>query len=181
MKKNKTSTAVALGFFDGVHLGHQSIIQETVKYENKNILTVVYTFKQSPKEIVDGKPYFYLTTNSQKIKLLLSLGIKKVYMDDFKDIKNLSCEEFIHKIISEKLNAKYVICGENYFFGHKTEGNCEKLKDICRKYSIKVQIVSVKTYKDKPISSTRIKLSIKSQNFQDIQEMLGRKIDKNYL
>ncbi len=181
MGKNKIYTAVALGFFDGVHLGHQSIIKETVKYEAKNIIPVVYTFKQSPKEIINGKPCFYLTTNSQKIKLLLSFGIKKVYMDDFKNIKNLSCEEFIHKIISEKLNAKYVICGENYFFGHKAEGNCEKLKDICKKYSIKTQIVPLKTYKDKSISSTRIKDSIKFQEFQDIQQMLGRKIDKNHL
>ena len=178
MKKNKTYTAVALGFFDGVHLGHQSIIQETVKYENKNILPVVYTFKQSPKEIVDGKPYFYLTTNNEKIRLLSGLGIKKVYMDDFKNIKNLSCEEFIHKIIHKKLNAKYVICGENYFFGHNTEGNCEKLKEICQKYNIQTKIVPLKTYKGEYISSTRIKLLIKNQEFKSIQQMLGRKFDK---
>lgn len=178
MENKKIYTAVALGFFDGVHLGHQSIIKETVKYEQENIIPVVYTFKKSPKENINSNSHFYLTENQEKINLLLSYGIKKVYMDDFKDIKNLSCEEFICEIIKQKLNAKYVICGENYTFGYKAQGDCTELKNICEKYNIHTKIVPLKTYNNEYISSTRIKNLIKLGKLKDSEKILGRKIDK---
>ncbi|MDR1627692.1 MAG: FAD synthetase family protein [Oscillospiraceae bacterium] len=176
MENKKIYTAVALGFFDGVHAGHQSIVKETIKYEKKGLIPIVYTFKQSPKAIISNKPYFYLTTNEKKINLLLGYGIKKVDMDDFMNIKHLFCEEFIYKIIKEKLNAKCVICGENYTFGYNAEGNCEKLKNICQKYQVQTHIVPPKMYKGDFISSSRIKKALKEHNFTDAEKMLGRKI-----
>lgn len=179
--ENKKFTAVALGFFDGVHLGHQSIIKETLKYESQSVIPVVYTFRDSPKQNLSPDTYFYLTDNEKKTKLLLNYGIKKVYMDNFLDVKNLSCEEFVDKIIRLKLNAKYVVCGENYSFGYKAQGNPEKLKNICDTYNIHTKIIPLRTYKGKYISSTRIKNEIELGNVKDAEKMLGKKFDKHSL
>lgn len=152
--------AVALGFFDGVHKGHRKVISQAVKLEKENLVPAVFTFKKSPKSIIFEKDIYTLTTNEEKEKIFESLGVKIVYEIDFTTIQNLTKKQFVEKILKEKLNAKYAICGFNYHFGKNASGDTNDLTQICENYNIKTKIIGPVLYKRVPISSTKIRENI---------------------
>ena len=108
------NTAVSLGFFDGIHKGHQKIIKKAV--DNKNAVSTVFTFNQNPLQNLKGTAPARIITNEQKINLLNEIGVELLLSVDFKKVKNLTAEEFVKKVLVEKLNAKYVYCGFNFTF-----------------------------------------------------------------
>lgn len=116
----KLNTAVALGFFDGLHKGHRRVILSAVEQKKNGLLPVCFTFAQSPKEVLGKSPKGALMTTEDKLKTLESLGIEHTFSLDFKKLMNMSAKDFAEKIIFGDLNAKFVVCGFNYRFG-KTE------------------------------------------------------------
>lgn len=167
---------LALGSFDGLHLGHLSLIkklcQEAEKYNGKSIL---YTFANHPRALIDkNKAPELIIDNKEKEKLVKKLGIDTVYFQEFnEEFMQLSPEEFIVFLI-EKFNVKGIVVGFNYRFGYKNLGNTELLKELAEKYKFKLYIMSPYTYKDEVISSTRIRKDIKSGNIEDADIMLSR-------
>ncbi|MBO7215901.1 MAG: bifunctional riboflavin kinase/FMN adenylyltransferase, partial [Clostridia bacterium] len=110
----KGKTAVALGFFDGVHVGHKAVIENAVKYSRENnIPAVVWTFLNSPK-----KASLSITDNDERKALFEALGVDILIAFPFsEDVKGLTKDKFVNTVLKENLNAQKVFCGFNYSFG----------------------------------------------------------------
>ena len=95
----KLNTAVALGFFDGLHKGHRRVILSAVEQKKNGLLPVCFTFAQSPKEVLGKSSKGALMTTEDKLKTLESLGIEHTFSPDFKKLMNMSAKDFVEKII----------------------------------------------------------------------------------
>lgn len=173
LEKSVNPKAIALGFFDGVHIAHQKIIEKTVEYSKKGTEPCVLTFLQNPRSIVENIKLDLITTNDQKLKIMENMGIQSVYMLDFNSVRDLSPEDFVAKILHNILNAKAVFCGFNYRFGKNHVGDVNILKKLCERCDIEVFVEPAVTYESKPISSTRIRSVIKSKDFKSAEIMLA--------
>lgn len=172
IEKTQYPTSVALGFFDGVHIGHRAIINECKRYSD--CTPTVLTFATSPSSHTGDSNPKLITTNEQKLKIFDSLDIQQVYLLDFESIKDMDAETFVREILHEKLNAKHVCCGFNYRFGKGGAGDTEVLRRECEKYSINTHIVDSVMYEDAPVSSTRIRECIESGDIKASNAMLDR-------
>ena len=111
--KIKNISAVALGFFDGIHLGHRAVIGEMVKTAEKQWLTsIVYTFVENPAALF-GRTVEVLTPNEERLSILKAMGVQQVVQDDFKKIKDLEPGEFVEEVIVRRSNALKILYGVN--------------------------------------------------------------------
>jgi len=175
--ENRQGVAVALGNFDGVHRGHQKLISEMVKKSNeKRLISSVFVFKNHTKIQIEGMGPELICSSDQRKYILNSLGVERIFTMDFnQEIMKYSPNEFIEKILVDKIGAKLVVVGTDYRFGYNKSGNANLLKMICSDYNIEVVIIDPVKYKGEDISSTRIRSQIKAGNMQDAELMLGRK------
>ena len=171
-EKTSCKTSVALGFFDGVHTGHQNVIKRCVD-EKKDNLSVVFTFEKSPASILENNKKALLTLNEQKQKIIQGLGADALIFADFLSVKDISAEDFVKVILKEKLNAKKVYCGFNYRFGKNAAADTNSLVSLCKKYDIKVYVSEEIVYKGLAVSSTRIRNSIAKGHIEEANKMLG--------
>ena len=174
IEKLTQPTAVALGHFDGVHIGHQLVISNAVKCKNQGLAPSVITFQQNPACVVSTKKIPYLMENHIKNEHIGKLGVEYLFNLDFKSIMNVTAEEFVSEILHKKLNAKRVYCGFNYHFGSGGTANSEVLRDLCSTYGIEVVALPPAMYNDEPVSSTRIRHYLKQGRIADVTKMLGR-------
>ena len=135
-------TAVSLGFFDGVHKGHRSVIELAVDQKHNGLLPVCLTFSESPKSVISGVKAPYLMTLEDKVKALESIGVEHTVFADFRKLMHLGAEEFVTEVLIKKLNAKKLFCGFNYRFGKNAEGNTDVLKKLCEKYGMEMPLIS---------------------------------------
>ena len=168
-------SAVALGVFDAMHLGHQEIIKYTVKYAKEhNLNSVVYMFRNLPKGVLTGKDIKNVNLFKKRLKLIQQLGVDTVVAERFNtEYMKIGYKEFIDNILIEKLDAKFVCAGFNYHFGYKGEGNTENLTQICGEHGIVVHIAECKSL-DKPVSSTLIRKLIADGEMEEAAKYLGR-------
>ncbi len=161
-----TPTAVALGKFDGVHLGHQRVIQPVLHagshlsvasspQSNENqqltnreyIYSTVVTFDPHPHEFFTGQPRTLLTPLDEKVQQLRSLGVEQLVLLPFdKELSALTPEEFVEKILVQQLRCQRISIGQDFCFGEKRSGTAKDLQLIAAKYNIPVTIVPLQTY-----------------------------------
>ena len=161
-----TPTAVALGKFDGVHLGHQRVIQPVLHagshlsvasspQSNENqqltnreyIYSTVVTFDPHPHEFFTGQPRSLLTPLDEKVQQLRSLGVEQLVLLSFdKELSALTPEEFVEKILVQQLRCQRISIGQDFCFGEKRRGTAKDLQLIAAKYNIPVAIVPLQTY-----------------------------------
>lgn len=169
--------AIALGNFDGVHLGHQALIKRAIELSRiNNILSSVFTFKQHTMKIIcpDRMPQL-LTTNRKKEEELSKFLLNYAIFFDFnKNFSMLSPEEFIKNILIDKLNMKIAIVGEDYKFGYKAKGDVNLLKDLSTKYNYDVDIIEPVKVNEMIVSSSYIRELIKDGNIEEANKCLGR-------
>ncbi|WP_028776155.1 bifunctional riboflavin kinase/FAD synthetase [Shimazuella kribbensis] len=168
-------TSLAIGFFDGLHLGHQAVIDQAIEKANKlDIVPAVMTFSPHPREVL-GKTTFdgYLTPLKEKLSQLEALGIERVYVVTFNPtFANLEKESFITNVLVP-LQVSAVTTGFNFTFGHKGLGKATDLAHL-GKGSFDVKIVDPVIIRDQAVSSTRIRQSLTSGDIQLTTELLGR-------
>lgn len=168
--------SLAIGFFDGIHLGHQSVISKAKDLaQEKGIKLAVMTFDPHPS-IVLGKrneQVFYITPMEQKLRLLESMEVDIVFVVRFtSDFAKLSPQEFIEKFIVD-LNVKYVTAGFDFSFGSFGQGSMDTMQELSEgRYE--VNVVQKKTDETEKISSTRIRQELKSGNMDKARALLGR-------
>ncbi len=163
----KQELCAALGDFDGVHIGHIAVIKTAV--ENcGNHIPVVYTFSQNCKKAK------LITTNSEKEKFILSLGIKRVIFDDFETIRNYSPLQFVQDILLKKYNIKTIVCGTDFRFGKNAEGNVDTLKDLCHRFNLRLILVDSVEVNGHKISSSTIRSAIQKGDMLTTSQLLGR-------
>ena len=167
--------AVALGFFDGVHIAHQKIIQTAVDYAKQNNLSpVALTFDKAPAEILYPGTLRYLTENEEKALLIKGLGAKTEFLETDKKLLDMSAEDFILEILIKKYNVKYAVCGYNYRFGKGGLGNVELLERYGEKYGFKTHSLPAIMSGGESISSTRIRELLTAGNISLANHLLGR-------
>lgn len=169
-------TTVALGNFDGIHLGHKELIDATINLSKQNkTIPSLFTFDTNFNQFKLGTKNTSLMSNKQKESILQELGIDLLYIVKFcEQIKNMSPEEFIKKIILEKLNADTVIVGFNFKFGCNALGNVKVLEELSRKYKFKVVIMPPVMKNDNLVSSTLIRRLISQGDILTANKMIGR-------
>ncbi|WP_159436058.1 bifunctional riboflavin kinase/FAD synthetase [Anaerosalibacter sp. Marseille-P3206] len=176
-EKVEHRTAVALGNFDGIHLGHQQLINiMTSESEKKGLMSSVLLFNNHTKSIIskESKPGI-LTSNEQKYRILESLGVQLIYTMKFNEsIMKLSPEEFAMEILVEKMKANLVVVGFDYKFGYKAKGDAKYLRKLGIKYGFDVIVVDPVYDNDYIISSTFIRKLLKSGNIKEANKLLGR-------
>ncbi len=153
-------TAVTLGNFDGVHMGHRRLIQLTKEYaEKENLKSVVFTFWPHPMFIFQNKEHSALIMAPEEKKYAMEqMGIDLYIEYPFtKEFASMSPEDFANDLIFDKMNCKVLVVGENYHFGHRHAGDYKLLMELGKKRGVKVIYVPSVMYGEERVSSTRIR------------------------
>lgn len=168
---------VAIGSFDGVHLGHQAIVRRVVEESNRlGLKSRLLTFYPRPSEyFAPDKIMPSLMSWREKVYYLSGLGLDDVICMPFnKGLSRLSAERFIQDILIRGLNAKYLTVGADFRFGTCRVGDTELLKKVGIESGFNVEIAETQTYAYSRISSTRIRESLLQGDLKTAELMLGR-------
>lgn len=172
---SEIGVSVALGNFDGVHIGHQKVIAAACELSKKiNGVAAVLLFEPHPQKVISGSRPACLIPDSLRMKALKKAGAETAFTIDFNEIREYTPEEFFYNILIKRLNVKAVSCGYNYSFGKNGKGDVKLLKSLCEKEDIILNVVGEIDYKNEPVSCTRIRRSVKAGEAEDAFNMLGR-------
>ena len=162
----------ALGFFDGVHLGHQALLRECCRLAAEmNCGTAAITFEKHPKSLFAG-PVPLISTVSDRIHLLEQYGIGHVRVYPVtQTVMGKPWEDFLEELVT--LGAVGFVCGDDFHFGRRGEGNPDKLTRFCEERGLPCRVVSEQTLDGKRISSTRIRGKIEEGNMESATRLLG--------
>ncbi|WP_332648307.1 riboflavin biosynthesis protein RibF [Lysinibacillus sp. 54212] len=176
LKTTEGPYSLAIGFFDGIHRGHQAVIQSAINTARaKNLKSAVMTFDPHPSIVLGGRneKVFYITPLQQKIDTLKTLEVDTVFVVSFtSDFAKLSPEDFIQYFIRD-LNIKHVTAGFDFSFGAFGKGNMTLMNELS-KGDFDVTVVDKLIDSDEKISSTRIRKSLQEGDMEDARELLGR-------
>ncbi len=165
-------TAVALGFFDGVHRGHRAVLGACAQGKGE-MRCAALTFRESPAKTLGRECPPMLTDNVRKAALMGTLGVEDVIFADFSKMKDVSAARFVGDILSEQLNAKKVYCGFNYRFGRSGEGDTAALKRLCEERGIEVNVSEPVYVGGEQVSSTRVRGLLLNGEIEKANELLG--------
>ncbi len=171
-----SNTAVAIGKFDGVHLGHRVLIEQIVSLAaaDPELKSVVFTFNPSPESLFAGHALPELTTVSEKRMIFDRMGVDVLIEFPMNmDTAAITAEDFIGSYLVERMQAVYICAGSDVTFGYKGEGNAQLLSDLSREYDYRCYIHDKVTYKDIEISSTRIRDELDKGNMREVTALLG--------
>lgn len=166
-------TAVAVGFFDGVHRGHRAVIDAALKYKSEGLKTVVFSFSMSSSSPAAKKGIKLLTTPTIKAQTLEAMDVDWLLLPDFSAFMGLSPEQFAVEGLFRGMNAKVVCCGYDYRFGKGASAGAEDLKRFLSPYGIKIEQIGAVLDDGKPISSTRIRGCLQDGNIEEANRLLG--------
>lgn len=172
---------MALGFFDGVHLGHQTLLQQAKAIAKKeNVKFTVMTFDPHPNEIIKrDTDRRYITPLDLKLERISAFGADKIFVMKFNfPFASLPAGDFIQKYIVG-LNAKRVVVGFDFTFGHKAQGDVNYLRHFSKNSSFEVNVISKKTRNNQKISSTLIRKLISDGDVHLIPHYLGKHYEIN--
>ena len=166
--------AVALGLFDGVHLGHQAVIRAALDGKNQGLCPSVFTYRIQHMIPQAKKQFQWIISESDRLRRLREMGIKTVVEPTFEEFCDISPEEFVVEFLIKKMRAKLVCCGSDFKFGKKASGTVEDLVRLCKPYGVQVNIIQPVSDDKGTISSTRIRQSITDGDMSEAWDMLGR-------
>jgi len=170
-----TNNYTALGSFDGLHIGHLSLIYKVVEVaKNNNGKSMVFTFKNHPKTLINKEDApKLLMDNKKKAEILEINNVDIVCFKEFDlEFMKIKPEEFIESLIVE-YNIKGFVVGFNYKFGYKNLGNVELLKELQKKYQYELYVMEPCTYKNEVVSSTRIRKLLEDGDVFEAGRMLS--------
>jgi riboflavin kinase/FMN adenylyltransferase len=170
-------SVLAIGNFDGIHLGHQAVLRAAVDLaRNRNAVSTALTFDPSPRKVLhpESAP-LRLSTNAQRMEWFNALGLEAAVVLPFTlDLARLAPEEFAEQILVRDLQVRIVLVGENFHFGHKQTGNVNLLKELGTKYGFDVVIIPPVEYRGEVVSSTIIRREVAQGDVSHAGRLLGR-------
>jgi riboflavin kinase/FMN adenylyltransferase len=177
IEKKYKNSVVAIGNFDGLHVGHQKVLEEAKHKAKKNNLKFgLITFEPMPimffnKNIKNHR----INSLNQKIYFLKKMKLDFLVIINFnKDFSNLSAKNFIEKILFKKFKSKYIFVSKNFKFGKKRLGNITTLKNFEKKYLYKTVITTPQKKERRIVSSSLIRKKIHQGRVKDVKKLLGR-------
>jgi riboflavin kinase/FMN adenylyltransferase len=174
------NSVLTIGNFDGVHLGHQKILNNAKRIANsENLKSALLTFDPHPLKIIRPEPNFNrgLFSLSQKLSFLEENNlVDAVFVSKFdKQLANLSAEDFVREILVEKLKIKHLIIGYDFIFGKNRVGDANLLQKLAGIYNFSFHQIAAKSdSKDQVFSSTKIRNFIENGDVKSANQMLGR-------
>jgi riboflavin kinase/FMN adenylyltransferase len=170
-------TAITIGNFDGVHIGHRRILERVVEIAREHGWTpAVLTFDPHPTKVVaPARAPKLLSTVEQRSELMRAAGIELVTVIPFdRNFSELTAEEFAKRILVDKLNAKAVLVGENFRFGNRQSGDTQLLRELGEKYGFSTEIIAGIKTRGRMVSSSEVRKLLESGNVSTACRMLGR-------
>lgn len=172
--KLEMPSAVAIGKFDGIHLGHRQLLGEIVAKKQEGFQAVVFTFNPSPSVLFSKVREKELTSRDEKRQLFEALGIDVLVEFPLTyETAATPKEVFVEEILVQKLNAKYIVAGMDLSFGKNGEGNSAFLVKKSGQFGFQVEIIDKISYKGEIISSTLVRSAISEGNVKKARFMLG--------
>lgn len=167
--------AVAIGNFDGMHLGHQRILSFLAHQASGDALTpVILTFSPHPGKVTGGGRIRLLQTEEQKLDKIDRFGGETVYILPFdQDLARLSAEDFVRDILIERLNCHVIVVGKDFRFGRDREGDTARLCELARRYSLTVYPIPSLQKEGVPVSSSAIRNLIRNGEVARAALLLG--------
>ncbi len=177
LKLEQKPVVIAAGYFDGVHRGHQQVINEAVKKASAlGGVSWILTFDPHPQKIL--KPLSappLITSTPHKLELFAQQGVDGcVVMPFTRQLADEEPETFIEQLKQKVPKLSDLVMGDNWTFGHKGRGNVDLMKTLAPKHAFRFDVVGPIVWKGSPISSSRIRQAISRGQLQDATEMLGR-------
>ena len=174
---NTSYHVCTVGYFDGVHLGHQKIIEKLVTDASKNKgKSILVSFWPHPRKVLYPNDHFdYIQSNEDKFKSIEKLGVDVVYLIEFtKRFSKVTAEKFVNDILVNKLQINKLIIGYNHHFGYKREGNFNYLYNSKKNLAFEIEEVKKREInKNFKISSSEIRNEILKGNLSKVNMMLG--------
>ena len=169
--------AVTIGVFDGLHIGHQQLIQRTIQVAQKNhIPSILYTFDPHPlsllKPDLNIRRLFPIESMMQEAS---HLGLDYFIVENFsKAFSKISSEEFFNQCIYQMLKPSFVMIGKDFRFGSGREGGIQDLQSWTKRYSFQLEVMSPVLFKGDVVSTSLVRKTLHQVNFSLLQSLLGR-------
>ena len=169
-----TGTSVTVGVFDGVHLGHQQIL-DRLKALSAGRPVVAVTFEPHPVAVLaPGRAPKVLSTPDQRVRQLERVGVDLVGVLDFNDeLRLMPAGRFVQEILLDTLRAEVIVVGNNFRFGHRGEGDTELLEQLSTRHGFVFEAVGL-IGDERPISSTRVREALADGDLVEAERLIGR-------
>jgi riboflavin kinase / FMN adenylyltransferase len=177
--KTARKCGVTVGTFDGLHLGHQKIIEKLISVaRSRKLCSTLVTFDPHPKIVLKQKDNFnieILTSLDEKLDILSRSGLDRVVIVKFdREFASQTYEQFVKNILIDRIGAEAIIVGYDHAFGKDREGNFENLKILSAKYGFYLEKVGPVEFDNEVISSTLIRQAISAGDVESAAKYLGR-------
>lgn len=176
MTQQKIRRAIALGYFDGVHLGHRALMNRAVqRAKENNAISAVFTFDVHPDSVVQGRQVPLITANAYRREEIKRLGgVDEVIFGHFDEcMRTMDWRAFISELLVGQFGACYIISGHNNRFGYKGLGTAEGMAEECRKLGIGYDCIEDVKINGIVVSSTYIRQLISQGNMENAARFLG--------
>ncbi|MBR0280833.1 MAG: riboflavin biosynthesis protein RibF [Oscillibacter sp.] len=167
---------IALGFLDGVHLGHGALLRRTVEEaKRRGIASALFTFDRPPKEVVTGRPCPLINSQEDRAGLVRRLyGVEQVIIAPFNaEMMATTWETFVTDILYKHLRAAHLVAGHDHRFGYRNAGNPELLREKCRELGMGCDIIPKVTLDGVTVSSTYIRQLLAAGDAETAERFLG--------
>lgn len=167
--------AVAIGKFDGIHIGHQALLTRIIDKKKENMLAIVFTFSPSPEEFFRGQLLPAIDTIEEKRENFERMGVDILIEYPLtKESAAITPEDFMQKILLDKLHAGYVVSGKDLSFGNKGMGNSAMLSAFANRNDFQYEMIDKVCVENKEVSSTAVRGAITAGDMELAKKMLGR-------
>ncbi|MBN2543737.1 bifunctional riboflavin kinase/FAD synthetase [bacterium] len=177
LKSKLPHLTLVVGGFDGIHLGHQKLIEVVLdKSRSNNTKSGIVTFDPVPKTFFsEGDPIRLLSTKSEKVDIINNnFSLDYLFFLAFnKKIANLSYEKFVYEYVVNTFNTEEIVVGYDHSFGKNAEGNIDSLRVLGKKYGFAVSVIEPVVVGDEPVKSSEIRRLLKEGNIKSANTMLG--------
>ena len=169
------ASSVAIGKFDGIHVGHEALLSQVLEAKNEGLSAVIFTFTPSPYEFFSGEKSPELMTITEKRRAFEKAGVDVLW--EFPMNRQTACMEplqFIKHILVECLHAKLIVAGDDLSFGDKGRGDAALLKRYAKEFGYEVCVIDKVCLLGKAVSSTYVRNEIRAGHMENAAVLLGK-------
>lgn len=168
------NTAVALGKFEGLHRGHQLLLKELDKFKKQGLNSVMFTFDLPPNAVIKHDYAKVIYTKDERKRILSKTSLDYLIEHPFTEqFSRLRPEEFVKKVLVDKVGARQVVVGADFHFGYRRAGNVELLKELAPKYGYELTVIPKLQMDGEDVSSSRVRECIKEGRMEEANRLLG--------